>query len=96
MENENNTLNAVVPDTSKKVGTYLGWLVLSALPSFLPVIGLVVVIVLAFAGRDVEKKRFFKASLLLYAILLFVAIAIGVTIFAMFGEQLKPFFTANY
>ena len=80
----------------KSVGAYIGWLILSALPVWLPLIGYIIVAVLAFSGKDLQKKRFFKAAFILHTICLVFAVLVLIGVFGVFGDQIKPFISANY
>ncbi len=101
---QNNTLpeiNDTVPEVNeytpkKGIGSYIGWLILSSMPAWLPLIGYIVVIILAFSGKDPEKKKFFKASFILHTICVVFLILILIVVFGVFGDQIKPFISANY
>ncbi|MBQ6020752.1 MAG: hypothetical protein IJL26_11325 [Clostridia bacterium] len=93
-----NTVCAAEELSGKKrtVGTYIGWLILSSFPVWLPLIGYIVVAVLAFGGKDAEKKRFFRASFILHTVCIVLFIVSLIVVFGVFGDQIKPFISANY
>ncbi len=104
MENENKTMtqaaqdNAMSADRAKKrgIGAYIGWIILSALPTIFPILGLIVVAVLAFVGADVDRKRFFKADLIIHGVILAVLVILIIVLFGVYGDIILPMISSNY
>lgn len=72
---------------ARKFGTYFGWLLLAGFLGCLPVLGFILMIVLALSGHDLDRRNFFKAYLLLYVIgIVFVIGAVCSVLFYMAGS----------
>ena len=94
--NENISVPVAPAERKKTVGTYIGWLILSSMPAWLPLIGYILIIVFAFSGKDPEKKKFFKASFILHTVCFVLLILVLILVIGLFGDQIKPFISANY
>lgn len=82
---------SVVPKTIS-TGTYIGRFLLAGLLSVIPVLGFILLIVLACTGKDKDRKNFFKAWLIVAVILCVLAVVVTLSVLYAISGSLGVWF----